>query len=233
MTKSLYPQFSAAVGGVGGSGTRVIAEILAECGHYIGGFINPSSDNLWFTFLLRRPEWSVQFPPNEEIVHALKFYFKCMNRTTDYQVTDDDRAYISKVLEAWRPHKEFQCIWGPASRQLLNGDNIRSNGQLWAWKEPNTHVFLPWLLQVNPDTKYIHVIRNGFDMAFSRNQSQLRAWGRHFGVNADLVYKVTVHYKASYSATDHLGKLRSSTSKRISNENLYSPHCRTVAKPDR
>ena len=44
---------------------------------------------------------------------------------------------------------------------------------------------------------------------------------------------VTVHYKASYSATDHLGKLRSSTSKRISNENLYSPHCRTVAKPDR
>ena len=88
-----------AVGGVGGSGTRVVAEILKECGYFIGGSLNPASDNLWFSYLLRRPDWSEQFPPDENIVQALEFYFRCMQRTDGCRVTDADRAYISEVLE--------------------------------------------------------------------------------------------------------------------------------------
>ena len=42
-----------AIGGVGGSGTRVIASILKEVGIYIGGDLNHANDNLWFTLLFK------------------------------------------------------------------------------------------------------------------------------------------------------------------------------------
>jgi len=48
----------------------------------------------------------------------------------------------------------------------------------WGWKEPNTHVFLPQIAETLPTLKYIHVIRNGLDMAFSNNQQQHKNWGR-------------------------------------------------------
>ena len=45
-----------AVGGVGGSGTRLIAQVLLELGYYLGGDLNESLDNLWFTLLFKRRE---------------------------------------------------------------------------------------------------------------------------------------------------------------------------------
>src|SRR6266550_6138718 len=45
-----------AIGGVGGSGTRLVAEILRHLGYYMGRDLNEASDNLWFTLLFRRTE---------------------------------------------------------------------------------------------------------------------------------------------------------------------------------
>ncbi len=45
------------VGGVGGSGTRVFAQILQGLGVQLGPCLNDALDNLWFTSLLKRPEW--------------------------------------------------------------------------------------------------------------------------------------------------------------------------------
>ena len=47
----------------------------------------------------------------------------------------------------------------------------------WGWKEPNTHMFLDKLLSTISGMKYIHVARNGLDMAFSKNQNQPKLWG--------------------------------------------------------
>src|SRR5947207_2715003 len=46
-----------AVGGVGGSGTRVVAALLREAGVYLGADLNDSLDNLWFRLLFRRAQW--------------------------------------------------------------------------------------------------------------------------------------------------------------------------------
>ena len=43
------------IGGVGGSGTRVVAQMMSEAGVYIGDLLNEPNDNLWFTLLFRRP----------------------------------------------------------------------------------------------------------------------------------------------------------------------------------
>ena len=45
-----------AIGGVGGSGTRLIAQLLMELGVYMGSDRNDANDNLWFTLLFKRIE---------------------------------------------------------------------------------------------------------------------------------------------------------------------------------
>jgi hypothetical protein len=47
----------------------------------------------------------------------------------------------------------------------------------WGWKAPNSHVMMYRLHQSYPEMKYIMVIRNGLDMAFSDNKNQLELWG--------------------------------------------------------
>ena len=47
-----------AVGGLGGSGTRVLAEILLNSGIYLGSELNIFHDNLLFTRFFKNPEWN-------------------------------------------------------------------------------------------------------------------------------------------------------------------------------
>jgi hypothetical protein len=49
--------------------------------------------------------------------------------------------------------------------------------RLWAWKEPRSILLLPFLDERLPAVRFIHVIRDGRDMAFSANQNQLRKHG--------------------------------------------------------
>lgn len=50
---------------------------------------------------------------------------------------------------------------------------------------PANFYFIPYFLQRFPELKYIHTIRNGLDMAFSRNQNQLCNWGDYFGIDPE------------------------------------------------
>jgi hypothetical protein len=47
----------------------------------------------------------------------------------------------------------------------------------WGWKAPRTIYLLPFLLAEFPQMKFIHVLRDGRDMALSANQVQLRKHG--------------------------------------------------------
>lgn len=44
------------IGGVGGSGTRLFAQIIRKLSIYIGNYLNDTYDNLWFTLLFKRKE---------------------------------------------------------------------------------------------------------------------------------------------------------------------------------
>ena len=47
----------------------------------------------------------------------------------------------------------------------------------WGWKIPGNFYILKQLAERYPNLKYIHSLRNGLDMAFSKNQNQLNNWG--------------------------------------------------------
>ncbi len=72
--------------------------------------------------------------------------------------------------------------------------------QKWAWKEPNTHVLIDRLGEHLPGLRYIHVIRDGLDMAFSPNKQQLHYW-------ADTFFQMTDFDRDQPSAALHYWRL--------------------------
>ena len=62
-----------AVGGVGGSGTRLIAAFLDRLGIYMGDDQNESLDNLWFNLLFKQHPLGVFDPEDVAFVKSLGF----------------------------------------------------------------------------------------------------------------------------------------------------------------
>ena len=77
-----------------------------------------------------------------------------------------------------RPQHSVHWLQQRAESLIAAARQPRSTGN-WGWKEPNTHIVIERLWQRLPDLRYVHVVRHGVDMAFSRNQNQLRLWGPH------------------------------------------------------
>ena len=48
------------------------------------------------------------------------------------------------------------------------------DGAPWGWKEPRSMFVLPFLARLFPELRFVHVVRDGRDMAFSPNQNQRR-----------------------------------------------------------
>ena len=55
--------------------------------------------------------------------------------------------------------------------------SIASSQGPWGWKEPRSIYLLPFFHAKFPEMKFVHVVRDGRDMAFSTNQNQLRKHG--------------------------------------------------------
>ena len=163
------------IGGVGGSGTRLIASILKDVGFFLGADLNRAHDNLWFTLLFKRRElWPLELHESE-LTHLLEIFLDLMLRRKD--ISAEDRQLVGQMANHERPKHDVEWLRERLQSILAvaAADEVRPG--LWGWKEPNTHVFLPVLLSRIGDFKYVHVMRHGVDMAFSRNQNQLEFWG--------------------------------------------------------
>lgn len=168
------------IGGIGGSGTRLIAELLRIANFYIGLELNAANDNLWFTILFKRIE--ILTASEIEFSYLLEIFLKLMGKASP-----DKLAALSSSQEATirfltsKPRDDIPesrlARWRTADPiPLPNGLDYEI---AWGWKEPNTHIFLERLLNRLPFMKYIYVLRHGLDMALSANQYQLKLWGNY------------------------------------------------------
>ena len=163
------------IGGVGGSGTRLIAQCLKQAGLHIGTDLNEAHDNLWFTLLFKRPE--ILTCSEEEFDGLLQLFIDRMTGTN--VLTRKQEEIIDRLPTEDR--EQHAASWLKQRSQTLRSDTLsHTNGNGWGWKEPNSHIVLDRLMARLDDMKYIHVMRNGLDMAHSTNQNQLRLWGPHF-----------------------------------------------------
>lgn len=59
---------------------------------------------------------------------------------------------------------------------------VAGTARPWGWKEPRSIYLLPFFHRHLPGLRFLHVVRDGRDMAFSENQNQLRWHGVASGI---------------------------------------------------
>jgi hypothetical protein len=63
---------------------------------------------------------------------------------------------------------------------------IAAEPRAWGWKEPRSIFLLPFFHRHLPELRFLHVVRDGRDMALSENQNQLRKHGGATPIPVDL-----------------------------------------------
>jgi hypothetical protein len=188
------------IGGVGGSGTRVTASMVAGLGYDMGISLHqPSLDDLLFTFLFHNPaayrDVRGLIPSNHpSAVDALDRYVAIRNgehgtglklgtyRRAMSLPDKNPRGVKGPAIRAVRRYRQMQFV-GQEFRKVSGATSDPS--KLWGWKVPFSHLFLPTMYAGIPELRYIHVVRDGLATAKSRNDRQLKHWGRLFGVAED------------------------------------------------
>lgn len=195
------------IGGVGGSGTRVVAALLRAAGISIGDDINVSLDNLWFTLMFKQN--CILDIEDEDFDQRLRLFIAA--NSGNIPLSKQDRQYADEVCEKPRLQHDRQWLLERSASMAASASNLKKNSH-WGWKEPNTHICIERLAQRLPKLKYIHVARNGLDMAFSNNLAQLEFWGGSPLYNLDtktpqdaLAYWCAAHRKI-FAVAENLGE---------------------------
>ncbi|WP_430436365.1 sulfotransferase [Oceanibaculum nanhaiense] len=136
------------IGATGGSGTRAIREALIAAGFFMGETVNHAGD------LRHAP------PVLDQLINPV------LERTgsLDYRLADLPEALAATGLSGLRDVAA----------------KVRDEGNgpaLWGWKNPRLMFVLPFLAEALPGLRFIHVVRDGRDIALSDNRQQI---DRHF-----------------------------------------------------
>ncbi|MEZ5572066.1 MAG: sulfotransferase [Halioglobus sp.] len=162
------------IGGLGGSGTRLVTEIVQKEGVTFGGPKNDFLDNLWFSLLFVRR--TILLKPIEEVRRLVWLFTNAMRHSLP--LPDELLPLIEEAALHDRGPSLRKAVLDEARETLVNNMFPGNSEGLWGWKQPNSHILLPLLNQFFPKMKFIYVLRNGLDMAFSYNQNQLKYfWG--------------------------------------------------------
>ena len=178
------------IGGVGGSGTGLVADILREVGVYMGADLNHASDNLWFGFLVTRPQWELSpaDQTDQPVYRALRLFDLAM--TGQLELDRADKKFLKEAVsrgQRYAPTDRSPEWFRNRVRKLEHSrDSFPLGPKLWGWKIPGTYFYLPYLRQYYATRlQYVHVIRHGVYMARSRNQNQFKHWGDRLGIDGE------------------------------------------------
>jgi hypothetical protein len=181
------------IGGIGGSGTRVVAQMCMHMGFYLGSDLDGACDNLSFTFLLKRPRWFMHraSKSKDHVFEGLGILEKSTLGHFRPSLSElrfvgraiAERVYARRIRRVSKKVKRLR--WGLIrARKILSSEGTDFTGYVgWGWKEPNSHMYIEHVGEYFGGGKFIHVIRHGLDMAFSKNQNQLRNWAAYFEVD--------------------------------------------------
>lgn len=136
------------IGGMGGSGTRVFREVAAEAGYRM----------LSANALLRR---LLRHDPHDNLLLRKLFYSRWIDRYRRDELGPLGRA---------RMRAELRTLL------FLSGPTRYGRGR-WGWKNPRTIFLLPLLNEMYPDLRFVHVVRDGRDIAFTPNFGYRRHQG--------------------------------------------------------
>jgi len=101
----------------------------------------------------------------EDAMEFVEFYDRWINRYVGH-----DALPLSEAEQVAMTREFRDCV--ARHRVAIPAPDVD-----WGWKEPRSIYLVPFFREHFPSLKFIHVTRDGRDMAFSRNQNQLRKHG--------------------------------------------------------
>jgi hypothetical protein len=136
------------IGATGGSGTRVIHGVLETAGLFMGHGrkLNHAGDAMDI----------------EPVLDAYINPILSATNTLDYEADD-----LPKKLRAAAGRDLVIAV-----ARLLNA--LPAPQARWGWKNPRSMYILPLIHALFPEVRFIHLVRDGRDMATSDNQNQPR-----------------------------------------------------------
>ncbi len=151
------------------SGTSLMVRLLADVGVHMGTWLSRDAEAVHFQRLNRRiyaaadSRWATV----DGLLHEM-----------------ESEAFIARQTELAR-RRLFGNAPFASRRSAISGffgrplaDKIRRGGTVsWGWKDPRTTLTLPIWLPIFPRGRYLHVLRNGIDVAISihrRSRKQQR-----------------------------------------------------------
>ena len=185
--------------GSGGSGTRVIAEVLMKCGCYIGRNLNAALDNMDFAFTFpARILWlKKNFPfetldQRKSVMEALSLFLKLNFKE---RLTLKDRFFYLRTFSEYLQGDNFRLLrTRPLRERFANflthhrnkpssPSNSTANYVKWGFKLPGAILCLNSLIDSFPGIKIVHMVRDGRDMAFGKNQVLVLFYADLFGLD--------------------------------------------------
>lgn len=198
------------IGGLGGSGTRVVAQILQSLDFYLGSYLNAQLDNLWFTFLMRRPA-SIRSFASPEIPRSLKLFDSIMK--SYWGKSFKARTQLYEIAAEFILHnyvKRSRYRFPLHTVRSISQHHYHTEQHHWGWKEPNSHLFIEHLFELYPKMKFIMVMRHPLDMAYGNNFNQLYNWHHLFKLPKPNKYNerelMLRYYDASYTRAIETGE---------------------------
>ena len=132
------------IGATGGSGTRALRKVLEIGGVFMGDAVNVTGDAMAFE------------PLYDQYINAVLTETGGLDYRADTLSTALRRALVEGLRAA-------------ANRHLSGSWTV---GAPWGWKTPRAMYLLPMIAEVFPQFQFIHMIRDGRDMATAGNQLQ-------------------------------------------------------------
>ena len=95
----------------------------------------------------------------------------------------EDSLDIAAYYDRWiNPYYWHDHGWGPdvepemraELEALLERHRAGADGGAWGWKEPRSIFLVAFLARALPGLRFLQVVRDGRDLAFSKNQNQPR-----------------------------------------------------------
>jgi len=101
----------------------------------------------------------------------------------------------------------------------------------WGWKDPRSTFLLPFFHQHMPSLRFLHVVRDGRDMAFSRNQHQLNLHGLASGITGSSARdSITLWSRVNMQAADYGEERLGSRYLRVRFEDLCGQPVETASR---
>jgi Sulfotransferase family len=101
----------------------------------------------------------------------------------------EDALPVAEYYDRWiNPYLWHRQDWAPDPEPemrteldaLLEQHRAPADGRPWGWKEPRSIFIVEFLASALPGMRFLHVVRDGRDVAFSKNQNQPRKHAHAF-----------------------------------------------------